>query len=107
MKIEEKICAIREYLTEKYGCVEPRWESIIDQMSDNLQMIEKCKAEIEKHGIFDSESFKKNPLIATIKDLQAQVLKTAQQLGITPWSESKMKTTDNNDEALLKSIMGE
>ena len=96
------------YLTEKYGSVQPQWTATIATIADNLDLMAECKASIKKHGIYNERTGRKNPLIATIKDLQATNLKCFQQLGLTPWSESKIKTDDSDGDAeLLQKLMGD
>lgn len=99
---------ITAYLTEKYGDIQPQWEATITTIADNLDMIADCQQEIKRVGLYNDRTGRKNPLIATIKDLQATNMKCYQQLGVTPWSESKIKQTDSTeaeDAELLKGIM--
>ena len=98
---------IEEYLSEKYGEVQPQWQFTINTICENLQMIEACRNEIKRVGLYNDRTGRKNPLIATIKDCQAVLLKCFQQLGLTPWSESKIKgDNENGDAELLQQIMG-
>jgi len=98
---------IEDYLTEKYGEVQPQWQFTINTICENLQMIEDCRQEIKRVGLYNDRTGRKNPLIATIKDCQAVLLKCYQQLGLTPWSESKIKgDNENGDAELLQQIMG-
>ena len=98
---------IEEYLSEKYGEVQPQWQFTINTIVENLQMIEDCRNEIKRVGLYNDRTGRKNPLIATIKDCQQVLLKCYQQLGLTPWSESKIKGEDSNGDAeLLQQIMG-
>ena len=98
---------IEKYLTDKYGEVQPQWQFTINTIVENLQMIEDCRTEIKRVGLYNDRTGRKNPLIATIKDCQAVLLKCYQQLGLTPWSESKIKgDNENGDAELLQQIMG-
>lgn len=98
---------IENYLTEKYGEIQPQWQFTINTIIENLQMIDDCRKEIDRVGLYNDRTGRKNPLIATIKDCQATNLKCFQQLGLTPWSESKIKSDDSNGDAeLLNNIMG-
>lgn len=106
MNVETQINYIIDYLTEKYGAVQPQWWGIIYSLGDNLNYIERCKKAIDENGIYDHSTGRKNPLLATIKDLQAQNLKAYQQLGVTPWAASKIKSDESDaDDELLKNIM--
>lgn len=98
---------IETYLINKYGELQPQWAFTVNTIVENLQMIEDCRAEIKRVGLYNDRTGRKNPLIATIKDCQATNLKAFQQLGLTPWSESKIKGEDTNGDAeLLQQIMG-
>ena len=109
MNTETQLNYIIAYLTEKYGEVKPQWWGIIQQIGDNLTMIDECKQSIKENGIYNPKNGKKNPLLSTIKDLQGQILKAYQQLGVTPWSASKIKDDNQTDKDadLLKNIMGD
>lgn len=98
---------LEKYLKETYGEIKPVWNNTLTIIADALDMIEKCKLEIEKHGIYNPSTGRKNPLIATVKDYQQILAKNYQMLGVTPWSESKIKMDDSGEEdELLKSIIG-
>lgn len=102
-EIKEYIVHVREYLTEKYGKVYPQWEAVIYLLQDNLNLYEECKQSIKENGLYDKQSGRKNPLIASLKDLQATILKEVQHLGISPYSSSKIKMEENGEEdELLK-----
>lgn len=88
---------VEGYLIEKYGSIKPQWEVTLSLMADDLDMLEQCNDAIKEYGIYDAAMGRKNPLIATAKDLNATLLKIAQQLGITPWAESKMRDTAEDD----------
>lgn len=98
---EEK--AIREYLTKKYGRVNNEWEITIRQLMDNLRLYDQCKAKLAETGIFNETEYKKNPLLATIKDLQASISKETQALTLTPYIQEKLGQLgedENNDDWL-------
>lgn len=96
------------YLTEKYGKVQPQWNATLTTIADNLDLMAECKASIKQYGIYNERTGRKNPLIATVKDLQATNLKCYQQLGLTPWAESKIKSEETDADAeLLQKLMGE
>ena len=87
---------VETYLIEKYGSIQPQWEMTLKLMADNLDLLQECKESVKVNGIYSSSRGLKNPLISTIKDINATLLKLAQQLGITPWSESKIKAIDED-----------
>lgn len=88
---------VREYLTSKYGEVKPEWEIIITLLADNIELYKECKASIKEHGIFDETTAKKNPLLTTMKDLQATIMKQIQHLGLSPYAASKIKDAIDDD----------
>lgn len=87
---------VEDYLIQKYGSIQPQWEMTLRLMADNLDLLDECRESVKKVGIYSDLRGVKNPLISTIKDINATLLKLAQQLGITPWSESKIKGTDED-----------
>ena len=87
---------VENYLIEKYGTIQEQWELTLKLMADNLDLLQECKDSVKQNGIYSTSRGLKNPLISTIKDINATLLKLAQQLGITPWSESKIKAIDED-----------
>lgn len=94
---KEYIKKVNEFLVEKYGNVQPQWEAVIKLLADNLDLYQDCVKSIKNHGIYNAENGKKNPLLATIKDLQATIMKQVQHLGLSPYSISKIKMNDEDD----------
>lgn len=106
-EIQKYIEDVREYLADKYGQVFPQWEGIIFLLQDNLELYLQCRKSIKDEGIFDSNTYKKNPLLSTCKDLQATIIKQIQHLGLSPYALSKIKIGEEDDtedfvESLLK-----
>lgn len=99
MKSKQIESDIRDYLNSTFGEVKPEWELIISLLLDNINLYKECKVILKKEGLFNSTTYKKNPLIATIKDLQASMIKQIQHLGLSPYAASKIKEdiedTDN------------
>ena len=94
--------SVEEYLISQYGSVKNEWESSLLLLADNLDLYENCKLSVEANGIFNPDTYKKNPLLATMKDLQAQILKIFQHLGLTPYAVSKInhQAEDDTDDFL-------
>jgi hypothetical protein len=44
-------------------------------LADNLDLYDSIKESIETNGIYDASTGKKNPLLTTLKDLQASIMK--------------------------------
>lgn len=99
---------IRTYLVKRFGAVQPEWELNLALLADNIDLYKSCKKAIDESGIYDAERWVKNPLLSTIKDLQATISKQIQHFGLSPYSACKINTLDDSSDAeLLKSIMGE
>ena len=100
--------ANEKYLIEKYGAVKNEWRGLLILLADNLDLYFQCRDKIHETGIFDVENYRKNPLIATLKDLQATIMKQIQHLGLSPYSTTKIgnlaDTSDDNE--LLKMLTG-
>ena len=99
---------VRKYLTEKYGQVYPQWEAIIFLLQDNLELYMLCRKSIKDNGIFDTETYKKNPLLSTAKDITATIIKQIQHLGLSPYAVGRIKVDEEDDtedfvESLVKS----
>lgn len=88
---------VREYLTSKYGEVKPEWEIIISLLADNIELYKECRTSIKENGIYDETTAKKNPLLSTMKDLQATIMKQIQHLGLSPYAASKIKDAIDDD----------
>lgn len=97
---QEYIKKVNEFLIQTYGELQPQWEAVINLLADNLDLYQDCMKSVKTHGIYNADSGKKNPLLATIKDLQATIMKQVQHLGLSPYSISKIKINedDNTDE---------
>ena len=96
-EIKDYIQSVENYLQERYGQVNDEWKAIIYLLHDNLLLYEECKQSIKDNGLYDKQSGRKNPLIATLKDLQATIMKQIQHLGISPYAASKIKQDENDD----------
>lgn len=91
------IKAVNEYLANKYGQVKPEWDATLTLMADNLDLYNECKESVRENGIYNAENGKKNPLLTTMKDLQATIIKQIQHLGLSPYAVSKIKDEKEDD----------
>lgn len=98
---------IDEYLIKRWGTVREEWTLTIKMLMDNVELYNKCLDELDTHGLYDAATMRKNPLLSTIKDLQATMTKQIQKLGLTPYDACKIKETEEDDTNLLKYIMGD
>lgn len=97
---------IEKYLTKQYGEINDEWRLTIDLLKDNIELYNQCKESINKYGIYDVETGRKNPLIATLKDLQATIIKQIQHLGLTPYAASKINTqSEDNEEDFINGLV--
>jgi phage terminase small subunit len=85
------------HLQEEYGEVKPEWEIQLDLLEDTLDMIVTLQEEIKTNGVFNPTTFKKNPLINSLKDYQTLLLKLSQKLGCSPYDLSKIKKLSEED----------
>lgn len=85
------------HLEEEYGEIKPEWELQLELLEDTLQMVVSLQEEIKKNGIFNPTTFKKNPLINSLKDYQTLLLKLSQKLGCSPYDISKIKKLNEED----------
>ena len=86
------------HLEEEYGEVKPEWQVQLDLLEDTLDMIVTLQEEIKTNGVFNPTTFKKNPLINSLKDYQTLLLKLSQKLGCSPYDLSKIKKLSEEDD---------
>lgn len=94
---QEYLKNVEAYLLQKYGSINPAWESTLILLADNIDLYRECQKAVNENGIFDADSYKKNPLLSTMKDLQASITKQIQHLGLSPYAESKIKIGQEDD----------
>ena len=89
--------SVKHYLVQTYGEVRPEWMAVIQMLAYNLELLDACTKSVQENGIYDKNSGKKNPLLSTIKDLQATILKQVQHLGLSPYAVSKIRLAESDD----------
>lgn len=94
---KDYISEVEKFLISKYGSVNPEWKALIELLADNLDLYNQCKQSVRNNGIYDANTGKKNPLLATMKDLQASIIKQIQHLGLSPYAISKIKVDAEDD----------
>lgn len=98
---------VRAYLIKRFGEVQPEWELDLALLYDNIELYKECTKNIKNYGIYDERTGRKNPLLSTVKDLQATITKQIQHFGLSPYASCKINTLqDTDDSDLLKHIMG-
>lgn len=100
---------VEEYLTERYGGVSAEWGVMITLLADNLDLYKDCKESVKQNGLYDTTTGKKNPLLSTIKDIQATIIKQIQHLGLSPYAASKIKKAEveEDDEDFIEGLTNE
>lgn len=96
-KTQDYLQSVETFLISKYGSISNEWSAIIYLLADNLDLYEECKKTVKQHGLYDPASGKKNPLLCTMKDLQATIHKQIQHLGLSPYAISKIKMESEDD----------
>ena len=96
---ENYINKVKAQLKATYGKIPEDWDLLIEMLEDELNLYSRMKKELDKTGIINEKGFK-NPLISSLKDSKALILKMVQQLGSSPWAKSKIKADeeDNTDD---------
>lgn len=86
--------AIEEYLKTTHGDISPEWQTTLRLIADNLHLYRQCREALDRYGIFDPTTGRKNGLLSTVKDLNATLLKLFVQVGVTPYAQGRIKTPD-------------
>lgn len=104
--IKNYMQGVRDFLTEEYGTVKTEWEITLTLLEDSLFIYEEIKESIKENGIYSGGT--KNPLLSTLKDTQATILKLTQKLGISPYDNAKIKMPEeDNTESFINGLMGD
>jgi len=88
---------IDNYLITTYGEVKPEWEMIISILGDTYDEYLEMQEIIKETGLYNPQTGRKNPLIASVKDARATIFKLTQHLGISPYADAKIKVPDCDD----------
>lgn len=106
-KIKEYMAGVRDYLTTEYGEVKKEWEITLVMLEDNLYLYEEIKQSIKDNGIYSAVRAAKNPLLSTLKDTQATILKISQKLGVSPYDKYKVRKEEVEDtDEFIDNLMG-
>lgn len=93
----EYIKTVKNSIKQKYGSYDPTYDLVLSQLGDTYEMYCKCCQNIEEHGIYNEKTGLKNPILSTLKDTSATILKITQRLGLDVWSNSKIKVAEADD----------
>lgn len=86
--------AIEEYLKTTHGDISPEWGTTLRLIGDNLHLYRQCREAVEKYGIYNPTTGRKSPLLSTLKDLNTTLIKQFSEIGITPYSQGRIKRPD-------------
>lgn len=104
------INAVKKYLKEKYGKVNPEWEQPLEILADNLELYQQCKESIKKDGLMliaKNGCATKNPLIKVQLDAQVQITKFLSEFGLTPKAQSKIVLNNDDEDDELRELLGD
>lgn len=99
-KVEAWMQAIETYLTKEYGEIPEAYRFQLELFKENLIQYFEIKDILNTVGYYDYARGLKNPLLSTLKDLNAIILKQGTMFGLNVWSKSKIKfdAEDNTDD---------
>lgn len=99
--------SVREYIKKKYGEIPTEWDAILELLQDNLELYNECWDSIREHGIYNASRGWRHPLLATLKELQASIMKQIQHLGLSPYAAKKLSQEDVDDtDAFIERLVG-
>ncbi|MCQ2978727.1 MAG: P27 family phage terminase small subunit [Clostridia bacterium] len=107
MKKKSNLDIINDAMIAKYGEIKPEWKTLIEMYCDNLDLYAAMQQTLKETGLYDPNTGKKNPLISSIKDIQTTMMKQQQKLAISPWDESKINITNEEDDDFLSELNNE
>ena len=100
---------VRNYLTEKYGKIEPHWEGQLTVLRNMFKTYLDATQRIEEDGICIADRYgvpKKHPMCDVAKDANNQMCKIIDHLGLSPFAKGKIKeVTDENDTDIIKGLL--
>ncbi len=97
---------IEKYLTKRFGEVRPEWYISIDMLCTNIELHDQCVKELKKMGMLHPQTGKRNELLLTVTQLQSSILREIQHLGLSPYSDQKIKSVSTDDSELLGALLG-
>lgn len=104
-KVEKWMKDIRTYLTKEYGRIPEAYEFQLELFKENLEQYFEIQDIVKSTGYYNSEKGLKNPLLSTLKDLNAIILKQGTMFGLNVWSKSKIKfAEEDNTEDFIDSL---
>ena len=97
MNTEEYMKSVRKHLKKTYGSINDEWSATLDLLKDNLDLYNEIKDVLKREGLYDPVTHRRNTLLSSLKDLQSQILTISRHLGLSPYSQSKIKKEIDDD----------
>lgn len=94
---EKYLKDIKRELKKQYGEIPESWMIQLSVLADDLKLYNEMSAIIEAEGAYDSETKRKHPLLAPMKDLKNSLLKSINQFGLSAYAAKRLKSEDIDD----------
>lgn len=102
---------LQEKMVKEYGVIEDEWEITMDLLAYDYQILLDCRDAVKKDGLMlvDTKGrMQKNPLLATINNIQAQINKITQQFALTLVSKARLpKDVGGEDVPEFLKVLGD
>lgn len=105
-KSKELQIIIEQYLIKRFGEVRPEWYILIKQLVTNIELHDACVKQLKAQGMINPTTGKRSELLLTITQLQSSILREIQHLGLSPYSDQKIKSVSGDDSELLNALIG-
>ena len=105
-RLKELQLIIEQYLIKRFGEVRAEWYILISQLITNIELHDECVRALKKQGMINPQTGKRNELLLTITQLQSSILREIQHLGLSPYSDQKIKSVSTDDSELLNALLG-
>lgn len=107
--ISKYIKDVEKYLEKKFGEKNPTWRLTLRLLADDLLIYDEVKKQVDERGVtYRSNGLVKvNPAVNLMKDYHQRIEALIRELGIGPYSQTKLKTPQSDDGQLeLDFLMG-
>lgn len=105
-KSKELQIIIEQYLIKRFGEVRPEWYILIKQLVTNIELHDACVKQLKAQGMINPTTGKRSDLLLSITQLQSSILREIQHLGLSPYSDQKIKSVSGDDSELLNALIG-
>lgn len=105
-KSKELQIIIEQYLIKRFGEVRPEWYILIKQLVTNIELHDACVKQLKAQGMINPTNGKRSELLLSVCQLQSSILREIQHLGLSPYSDQKIKSVSGDDSELLNALIG-